>query len=276
MLRADQLLYIYYLKGRLPRDAITPGSRYIGNWEDDGFSFLFFSEPSRDTVQKIVELHAQMVLIDEFRMSYAQWQDVVFTHLKTAGFLILRQREDCGINGVDGDGLIPILIDPGVVFGSGTHPTTRACLEAVALTVKQEVPRMTLDLGTGTGILSIAAALVGSKRSLAVDSNFLAVKTACGNIRLNGLEDRILAVQGRAENFIDTCADLLIANIDYEVLHRLIGTEGFLRKRFFIVSGLLRSQAQDMVYRLARLPVTILQKWEHDHIWHTIYGKLNR
>ena len=173
-------------------------------------------------------------------------------------------------------GLTPIVIDPGVVFGSGMHPTTLGCLEALGLTFGGSPMATVVDFGTGSGILAIAAARLGAGRILAVDNNRLAVKTAKTNIALNGLENTVLAVQGRAENFIDVDADLLIANIHYDILRRIIETDGFLKKKMFILSGLLRSEARDVDLRFSRLPVKMIQTWEHDHIWHTFWGEVSR
>jgi len=130
-----------------------------------------------------------------------------------------------------------------------------------------------LDLGTGTGLLSLAAARLGSRRVVAVDLNLLAAKTAVKNVQLNQLQDRVVVVQGNAEDIIDYPADLVIANIHYDVMRHLINAEGFVEKKRFILSGLLRSEAKDVADRLVRHPVQILKQWTRDGIWHTFYGK---
>jgi ribosomal protein L11 methyltransferase len=133
-----------------------------------------------------------------------------------------------------------------------------------------------LDLGTGTGLLSLAAARLGSRRVVAVDLNLLAAKTAVKNVKLNQQQDRVLVVQGNAEDVIDYPADLVIANIHYDVMRHLINAKGFVEKKRFILSGLLRSEAYHVADRLARLPVQILKQWTRDGIWHTFYGKMER
>ena len=102
--------------------------------------------------------------------------------------------------------------------------------------------------------------------------NHLAVTTADNNIRINRLEDRILALQGRAEDFIDQPADLVTANIHYDVMKELISAGGFLKNRWFILSGLLRSQAKDVE---SRMPVRIRQRWAYESIWYTIMGEID-
>jgi ribosomal protein L11 methyltransferase len=82
-----------------------------------------------------------------------------------------------------------------------------------------------------------------------------------------------VAVQGRAQDFVDVDSDLVIANIHYDVIKRLIASKGFFRKKWFIISGLLRSQARDIVAGLSNNSITIINKWEHEGVWHTFFGK---
>ncbi len=168
---------------------------------------------------------------------------------------------------------LPILLDPGLVFGTGTHPTTRDCLEALELAADSMKISSVLDLGTGTGLLALAAARLGGERIVGVDLNLLAARTARRNVWLNQLEDRIVIAQGRAEEMITYPTDLLIANIHYDVMHDLINSKGFLAKERFILSGLMRSEAKHIANTLQRYPVKILKQWTQDGIWHTIYGK---
>ena len=108
---------------------------------------------------------------------------------------------------------IEISLDPGMAFGTGTHPTTQLCLEALERLVKpaQDV----LDLGSGSGILSIAAAKLGARKVLALDIDPIAVDTTADNARANGVGDRIIAEQGSLENVLGSARrfDLVIVNI---------------------------------------------------------------
>lgn len=87
-----------------------------------------------------------------------------------------------------------IELDPGMAFGTGTHPTTRMCLEALEEVVQAGDDVM--DVGTGSGILTIAALRLGAARALAVDVSTVAVRVAKENIALNALADRVEVVQG--------------------------------------------------------------------------------
>ena len=79
-------------------------------------------------------------------------------------------------------------------------------------------------------------------------------------------EERVITVQGKAEDFIAYPADLIIANIHYDVMRHLIQAKGFLDKKRFILSGLLRSEAKDIADSLARHPVKIIKQWTHDGV----------
>jgi ribosomal protein L11 methyltransferase len=206
-------------------------------------------------------------------MSYKQWQGTVLTSFDHCCFRILPpwQGDPAG-----DQGKLPIILDPGIVFGTGTHPTTRDCLEAVELACRDKLPTVVLDLGTGTGLLALAAARLGCKFTLAVDLNMLAAKTAEKNVRLNHLEKQVAVLQGCAEDFINRPADLLMANIHYGVMQKLIAARGFTTKKRFVLSGLLRSEAKQVRIELERLSAKVLKSWTHEGIWHTFYGENGR
>lgn len=264
-------LHIYYIQGRLKREDERLGPAFLGNWEEEGFSFLFFSAPAPHEIEKLLSRNPELILTDEFRMSYEDWHGGKITPFAAGRFLIVPPWEDISLHPRSD---LRIVLDPGVVFGTGMHPTTRDCLEMITRAYQEETVGTVLDLGTGTGLLALAAARMGSGQVLAVDFNFLAVKTAARNVKLNCLEDKILAVQGRAEAFISYPADLLIANIHYDVMKHLIESQGFLNKKQFILSGLLRSEARDVESRLSQCPVKIIEKREYEGVWHTFFGKI--
>ena len=106
-----------------------------------------------------------------------------------------------------------------------------------------------------------------------LDFNLLAAKTALNNIRLNDFESQILAVQGRAEDFTDLRADLVIANIHYDVMKNLLDAPGFLENRWFILSGLLRTESGKILEKLSTMPVTLVETVCPDGVWYTILGR---
>jgi ribosomal protein L11 methyltransferase len=268
----DGHLYIYYVDGSLNRELESHlGPEFLGNWVEEGSSFLFFSQPSKELVQGLIDTDERLRLIDEFHFTREEWLGGKLKPHKVSPFLIVPPWQDCP----RGDGELKIFLDPGVVFGTSLHPTTRDCLRAMVEMPGRLRSLRVLDLGTGTGILAIGAALLGAEMVLAVDNNPLAVKTAAFNVKLNGLEGLIEVREGFAEDLVDSCADLLIANIHYEVILKLLREAGFLRKKYFILSGLMRGQARDIKMELSRYPVEIIHEWDHDMIWHTISGRVN-
>ena len=267
-------LYIYYLKGRIGQSERFFGNTFLGNWEEDDFSFLFFSSPSSEEVEKLLQVQPELTLLDQYQMSYEQWLGGSLEPFQVGQFyihppwIVTDKRKHAHNEFID------IVLDPGVVFGTGRHATTADCLEAIELAFSYGRIESAINLGTGTGLLAIASARLGCKSVLAVDLNYLAVKTAEKNIRSNGADDKILPIRSSAEYFLDNDTDLVIANIHYDVMRRLLSSKRFLGRRFFILSGLMRNQARDVASKLFSYQVNILKKWEHDGIWHTFLGKV--
>ena len=260
-------LYVYYCSGQIDPGMTAATRDFIGNWEEDGFSFLFYTRPARETVDKLLSGQSQITLLDEYHISYAEWLGGQPGVAQIGGFTVCPPWD----KPIEDDRRL-IVLDPGVVFGTGTHPTTRDCLAAIETIYAFESPRTVIDLGTGTGLLALAAAKLGGRRILAVDNNFLAARTAARNIRLNCMQHAIVSVKARAEQVVWQPADLLIANIHYDVMQRLITEENLSGKKWFVLSGLLRSQAADLERRLARLGTELLRRWECEGTWYTFMG----
>jgi ribosomal protein L11 methyltransferase len=110
-----------------------------------------------------------------------------------------------------------IEMDPGMAFGTGLHASTRLALGFIEEICAGAFPRRALDIGTGTGILAMAAALRGAPAVIAIDSDPDAVAAARGNVALNGLADRV-SVGGRDLAAIGGEFDLIAANITADVL----------------------------------------------------------
>ena len=144
--------------------------------------------------------------------------------------------------------LIPLRLEAGGVFGSGTHPTTQLCLKAVErhLTAGATV----VDLGTGTGILAIAAAKLGAARVLALDIDATAVQVAQTNVLANGVARQVQVQSGSlAEVLVDQTeggpAKLVVVNILAHVVETLLQTGLATTVQpggLLILSGLLAAQ----------------------------------
>lgn len=267
-LRPDSILHIYYLEGTVShRDSISHPA-FLGNWEEDGFSFLFFFEKADEAVTQLAERNEKLTLLDQYAMSYAEWQGGSIDPVKIGRFVLQPSWSDQQIE----PDQIAISLNPGVVFGNGAHPTTRDCLEAIEIASMGGKVNSMLDLGTGTGILAIAAAKLGCAKCLAVDFNHLAAQTAHANVTLNELQHNIQVVTGRAEQLIARPTDLMVANIHYAVMKDIVASEGFLKQKWFVLSGLLTSEAEQISAHLKTLPVSLLKHWKQNGVWHTFLG----
>jgi ribosomal protein L11 methyltransferase len=267
MPRPCEHLYIYLLSGILrASDETALGNTFIGNWLEGESSFLFFSAPARDRVNALVEKQEVLRLEDEFHFTYEEWQGGGLDTLIMGPFMVVPPWMDRP----ETEGRIKILLDPGVVFGNCLHPTTRTCLEALPLIADRCSLGRVLDLGTGTGILAVAAARLGAEHVLAVDLNPLCVRTADHNIRLNGLESRVRAVHGKAEDFAEEAVDLVVANIHHEVVNDFLRRNGNHKPKTLIISGQMRSQSRDLKMQLKNLGYHTVREWDHDMTWYTI------
>ncbi|MBC8570372.1 50S ribosomal protein L11 methyltransferase [Zongyangia hominis] len=143
-------------------------------------------------------------------------------------------------------GQVMLRLDPGMAFGTGTHDTTRLCMQLIE---KHMVPGChVLDVGCGSGILSIAALLLGAKDALGVDIDQNAVKVAGENAALNGVEDRLTVLCGDLTARVQGQYELICANIVADVIIRLCpDIPRFLKKDgVFIASGIIDERLEDV------------------------------
>ena len=132
-----------------------------------------------------------------------------------------------------------IKLDPGMAFGTGTHPTTKMSLFALEQVLRSG--EIVLDVGTGSGVLSIASSLLGAKEIFAYDLDDVAVRVAQENIALNAGTENIHVAAGDLLKGVDIEADVIVANILADILvnltddaYRLLKDEGYL-----IMSGII-------------------------------------
>lgn len=116
---------------------------------------------------------------------------------------------------------IIISLDPGMAFGTGTHPTTQLCLEALEDLLQPS--HRVLDLGCGSGILSIAAAKLGASQVIGLDIDPIAVDATLENAEANGVADKIITEQGSLENVITSARrfDFVIVNILAKIILKM-------------------------------------------------------
>lgn len=157
----------------------------------------------------------------------------------------------------EGDKVIEI--DPGMAFGSGTHETTGMCMELLEEVLKGG--EKVIDVGTGSGILAIGAALLGAEDVVAIDVDPMAVKVAQENIEHNGLAGKITAVEGNLLDNLDISCDLCVANIIADVICMFAAplNDHIVPGGLFICSGIIKEREQDVVDALNAADYQILK-----------------
>jgi ribosomal protein L11 methyltransferase len=261
-------LYIYLIEGQVSEgDEIVLGDAFLGNWVEDNSAFLFFSEPSKGLVDTLLRRRKNLTYIDEYHLPYEQWQGGILEPIRIEPLIFIPPW----VKFEPAPDEIKIVLDPGVVFGNGLHPTTTDCIGAmIYLKEKQTRVNKVLDIGTGTGILALVAGFLGADDVTAIDPNPLAVKTAKRNVLLNHLEGIVNVIEGKAQEFVNHPADLVIANIHHAVIERLFTVKNFREKKRFIISGLMRSQIRDLKSQITKCGLKVIREWDHEMTWYTM------
>lgn len=248
-LQPPENLVIYEVQGGFTEtDRPDLGAHFLGFWVESDYTFFFFSHPADSVMDQLLARHRDLTLRHIHYMKYADWQDGAGFQPFTVGPLTVVPAW-----GEPADlppSTIPIRIDPGLAFGFGGHPTTRACLGFLVKIYQEDSPESVLDLGTGTGILALAAAGLGAKDVLAVEYSHLAADTASRNVMLNGQAGKIRVIRDLAEHHARTPADLVVSNLHLPVQEAVLAQGGFDQRRYIILSGLFHSQAETMAAHL--------------------------
>jgi len=146
----------------------------------------------------------------------------------------------------DTGGRTALNIDPGLAFGTGSHETTRLCLEMCEKYMKSG--DTVLDVGCGSGILGIAALLTGASRAVGVDIDEVAVRTAKENAELNGVADKFTAIHGSFTDKVEGKFDIVLANIVADAIIFLSkGVKDFMKEgSVYIMSGIIDTRADEV------------------------------
>ena len=152
----------------------------------------------------------------------------------------------------DPKGRVVINLDPGLAFGTGTHETTRLCLEVLEKIVKEDTT--VLDVGCGSGILGIASLLLGAKTAVGVDIDPMAVKTARENAVLNNVEDRFTAIEGNFTEKVSGKFDIVVANIVADAIIFLSqGVKTFMKEdSVYIMSGIIDTRVDEVIKEVSK------------------------
>ncbi len=168
-------------------------------------------------------------------------------------------------------GEVVVELDPGMAFGTGTHETTRMCIKALEKKVKKDTT--VFDIGTGSGILSIAAAKLGAKHVVGVDLDPVAVESAKKNLEFNKVNN-IEILYGDLMEVVEGKANIVVANILADIIMFLSeGVAAFIEDEgYFIASGILNTQRDKVTDKLKALDFKVEEVME-DGEWICIIAK---
>jgi len=248
-------IYTYHVDGILPPPVDDPD--LIGRWIEDGKTILVFHTEKADLVEKLCCRHDCRIFY-QADIDYRDWEMGLEIIPFTVGPLTIAPIWDK----TDAD----IAIDPSVVFGNGFHPSTRLCLEALVKYHTILGPEFTgLDLGCGTGLLSIGAAKLGAAAIRAVDNNSLACEVTGRNIIHNRVQDVVEVNQlDLRVDLPDTTVDLLMANLHHELLAKLFAEPSFWQARLYILSGFMGHEEEKLLAALPDAPPLFLDRGAMD------------
>ena len=159
---------------------------------------------------------------------------------------------------------VVLTLDPGMAFGTGLHPTTQMCLEAVETFTKSGAS--ILDVGMGSGILSIAALRLGAGSAFGVDIDENAVEAAARNAEMNGVEHLFDIRQGSLDKVPAGKYDLVLVNILAPVIISLFeeaGLSGYLAPDgYMVLSGIIEDQSAAVEAAAAEAGLRIVKRYE--------------
>lgn len=170
------------------------------------------------------------------------------------------------------EGELVVNLDPGMAFGTGTHETTRMCIQALEKYVKEE--STVFDVGCGSGILAIAAAKLGAKLAVGVDLDPVAVESSIENVGYNNLNN-IEILHGNLVEVIDGKSDIVVANILAEIICILTDDVKRVMKDggVFITSGIIHDRVDMVCEKLEATGFEVIEK-NRDGEWNCIVAKL--
>jgi len=255
---------------------------YYENEEKLGTSIIIYRRLNefnevKGIVEKIVEKMAQEdckidILVETINEKdwNEEWKKYFKPKKVTKKIVIKPEWEEYKKNSEDE---IIIEIDPGMAFGTGTHGTTSMCMELLEKYISAE-NNSVLDVGCGSGILSIAAKLLGADEVTGIDIEDIAITTSYDNAKKNNISD-IEFLQGDLTKNVDIKADIVVANIIADIIIILLNDvkENLKGNKIFIASGIIIDKEDEVVEAIKDAGFEILDIKYNDE-WVAVAAKL--
>lgn len=265
------------------RDLMNKKNTYDWDYIDESLmklenvrtSVTFYLEESEDSRRLIRQLQEKLRLEMTWKtVDDSAWKDnwkEYFKPVKITDRIVVKPTWEEYEPGADE---LVIEIDPGMAFGTGTHPTTSLCVKLMEKYIEGSKGAV-LDVGCGSGILSIAAALLGAKNVLAVDIDPVAVEVSKENARLNRLSDKITVKEGDLTKGLNTQADIVVANLMADLVMMLSkDVAAHLKgKSIYISSGILIEKRDQVAAVIEECGFRVLEVLEEGE-WCAIAAQL--
>jgi ribosomal protein L11 methyltransferase len=248
-------LYTYHIEG--PGFPAIEDPDLIGNWVEDGKTTLVFHKPKVELLESLCRQHNCRIFY-QADLDYNDWemgQEVIPFTVGSLTVAPIWSKENADIR-----------IDPSVVFGNGFHPSTRLCLEALVNYSARLKPGFTaLDLGCGTGLLSVGAVWLGASSVIATDYNSLACDVSSRNVHYNNVQGSVLIRQlDLRDELPDTGVDIVMANLHHTLLADLFSKKSFWRARIYLLSGFMPHEEELLLASLPEHPLPFLERQAMD------------
>jgi ribosomal protein L11 methyltransferase len=222
----------------------------------------------RKAIQALVE-HGELTYSDRFGRTYIEKN--YLRRIRITDRITLSPPH---CNPAEQPGQVVVKLHHGVSFGMGDHPTTRIALRGVERALARLVSTSescciaALDIGTGSGVLAIAAIKLGAARAFGLDVEPVACHEARRNVALNGLDDSVTIHQTMLDRFVGERCDLIIANLRPPTLRQIIPVlhRFSTSQPFWVFSGYRKEEARGINALLARIRADVV--WEYsEHGW---------
>ena len=164
-----------------------------------------------------------------------------------------------------GEDEIKLVLDPGMAFGTGTHPTTILSIQGLEKVIKKD--DSVIDVGCGSGVLSIASILLGARNVAAYDLDEVAVNSTNINKKLNGINEEIIAQKNNLLKGITHEADVIVANILAEIIVDLVEDAKVIikPKGYLVLSGIIDRKAELVKDKLKKHDFKIVEERKVEH-----------